>query len=143
MAELGRLLDEKSDVPMICYIHNFGYNASGAVTSVQLGNGRWESMQFNSRLQPTQIALGTVQNGTDKLKLNYTYNTTGQADNIGNVLTQTISVPAVGLNSGFAAVQNYTYDELNRLTSATENVTPTGGSASQPKNTARRFNGSR
>jgi len=29
------------------------------------------------------------------------------------------------------AVQNYTYDELNRLKSAVENVTPSGGSASQ------------
>jgi len=95
---------------------------------MQLGNGRWETTQFNSRLQPTQIGLGTVQNATDKLKLDYTY---GTIDNNGNVKSQTITVPTVGSNTGFTAVQNYTYDELNRLKSSVENVTPAGGTASQ------------
>ncbi len=113
------------------YAKNFTYNAAGAVTSMQLGNGRWESTIFNSRLQPTQIALGTVQSGYDKLKLNYTYNTTGNADNNGNVQSQTITVPTVGANTGFVAVQNYNYDSLNRLKDATENITPNGGSTSQ------------
>ncbi len=72
--------------------------------------------------------MGTVQGGTDKLKLNYTYGTTA---NNGNVLTQTITVPTVGTNTGFAAVQTYTYDSPNRLSDATENVTPNGGSSSQ------------
>ncbi|MCV4860576.1 hypothetical protein OFB63_31495, partial [Escherichia coli] len=71
------------------YAKNFTYNAAGAVTSMQLGNGLWESTQFNSRLQPTQIALGTVQNGADKLKLEYGYGTTA---NNGNVLSQKITV---------------------------------------------------
>ncbi|HMM79030.1 MAG TPA: RHS repeat-associated core domain-containing protein [Pyrinomonadaceae bacterium] len=110
------------------YAKSFTYNASGAITSMQLGNGRWESTQFNSRLQPTQIGLGTVQNATDKLKLDYSYGTTA---NNGNVLSQTITVPTVGSNNGFTAVQTYNYDELNRLKDATENVTPVGGSASQ------------
>ena len=110
------------------YAKNFTYNAAGAATFLQLGNGKWESTQFNSRLQPTQIALGTVQNGSDKLKLNYDY---GSAANNGNVQSQTITVPTVGSNNGFTAVQTYTYDSLNRLASATENATPNGGSASQ------------
>jgi len=42
------------------YAKNFTYNPAGAVTSMQLGNGRWESTQFNSRLQPTQIGLGAT-----------------------------------------------------------------------------------
>jgi RHS repeat-associated protein len=113
------------------YAKNLTFNAAGAVTSMQLGNGKWESTVFNSRLQPTQIALGTVQNGYDKLKLNYTYNTTGNADNNGNIQSQTITVPTVGANTGFVAVQNYNYDSLNRLKDATENVTPNGGLASQ------------
>ncbi|MCE7963538.1 MAG: hypothetical protein DYH05_13750 [Acidobacteria bacterium ACB1] len=29
--------------------NNFTYNAAGAVTSMQLGNGNWESTQFNPR----------------------------------------------------------------------------------------------
>jgi YD repeat-containing protein len=48
------------------YAKNFTYTSAGAVSSMQLGNGKWESTQFNSRLQPTQIALGTVQSGTDR-----------------------------------------------------------------------------
>lgn len=83
---------------------------------------------FNSRLQPTQIALGVTPNVTDLLKLNYDY---GSASNNGNVQSQTITVPTVGINVGFSAVQTYNYDSLNRLKDATENVTPTGGSASQ------------
>ncbi len=104
------------------YAKNFTYNAAGAATSLQLGNGKWESTQFNSRLQPTQIALGTVQNGTDKLKLDYTYNTLNTSDNNGNVKSQIITVPTVGSNAGFTAVQIYNYDSLNRLKDATETV---------------------
>ena len=51
------------------YAQHFTYNAAGAVTAMQLGNGRWESTVFNSRLQPTQIALGVTPSahadGTD------------------------------------------------------------------------------
>ena len=103
---------------------------------MQLGNGRWESTVFNSRLQPTQIALGTVQGGYNKLKLNYTYGvvesgTLNTAKNNGNLQSQTIKAPDVGAHAGFEAVQTYTYDSLNRILSGTENITPTGGSSSQ------------
>jgi RHS repeat-associated protein len=104
------------------YAKNFTYNAAGAATSLQLGNNRWESTQFNSRLQPTQIALGTVQNGTDKLKLDYSYGTT---QNSGNVQSQTITVPTVGSNPGFTATQTYTYDSLNRIKDAKEMISTT------------------
>ena len=110
------------------YADSFTYNPAGAVTSMQLGNGRWESTTFNSRLQPTQIALGGVAGATDALKLDYSYGTTA---NNGNVLSQTITVPTVGTSTGFVAVQSYSYDSLNRLKDATENVTLTGGSAVQ------------
>ncbi|MEZ5308051.1 MAG: RHS repeat-associated core domain-containing protein [Pyrinomonadaceae bacterium] len=90
---------------------------------MQLGNGKWKSTTFNSRLQPTKIALGTVQGGDDKLNLAYEYNTSGVADNNGNVLKQTITVDSTpGQNNGFTAVQSYAYDELNRLKSATETI---------------------
>lgn len=65
-----------------------------------------------------------MQGGTDKLKLDFTYNTTGNPDNNGNVLTQKITVPTVGTNQGWTATQSYTYDSLNRLKSAQE-TTPT------------------
>jgi RHS repeat-associated protein len=92
---------------------NFAYTAAGAISSMQLGNGRWESTQFNSRLQPTQIALGTTQNSTDQLKLNYDYGTTA---NNGNVQSQTITVPGMA----YPLIQAYSYDTLNRLKSAEE-----------------------
>jgi RHS repeat-associated protein len=101
------------------YADSFTYTAAGAVSSMQLGNGKWESTSFNSRLQPTQIALGTVQGGTDKVKLNFNYGTTA---NNGNVLSQTITVPTTGTAAGFTAVQNYSYDSLNRVKSAVENI---------------------
>ncbi|MBK9214290.1 MAG: RHS repeat-associated core domain-containing protein [Chloracidobacterium sp.] len=110
------------------YADAFTYNAAGAVTSMQLGNGRWESTAFNSRLQPTEIKLGTTPGTHDKLKLEFAYGTTA---NNGNVLSQTISVPTVGTNTGFTAVQTYSYDSLNRLKDATENLTPNGGSQTQ------------
>jgi len=110
------------------YANSFTYNPAGALTSMQLGNGRWESTQFNSRLQPTQIALGVTQGATNLLDLDYSYGTTA---NNGNLLSQTITVPTVGTNTGFSAVQTYNYDSLNRLKDATEMLTPHGGSATQ------------
>ncbi len=104
------------------YAKNFIYTSAGAVDSMQLGNGKWESTIFNERLQPTQIALGTVQNGTDKLKLSFEYNTLGQNDNNGNILKQTIKVPDTLNATGFTATQTYDYDELNRLKLAEEKI---------------------
>lgn len=96
------------------YTSNIIYDAAGNVTSMELGNGRWESTIYNSRLQPTQISLGSLMGGTDLLKLDYSY---GSVANNGNVLSQTITVP-----SGFTATQNYNYDSLNRLKDATESI---------------------
>jgi RHS repeat-associated protein len=103
------------------YANSFIYTTHGAVSSMRLGNGRFESTVFNSRLQPTQIALGTSANNTSLLKLDYTYGVkvNGVLDttkNNGNAESQTITVP--GMSNPF--VQTYTYDSLNRLLSATE-----------------------
>jgi len=45
--------------------------------------------------------------------------------------SQTINTPTVGGNTGFAAVQTYTYDSLNRIHDAVESLTPVGGSATE------------
>jgi hypothetical protein len=56
------------------YANAFTYTPSGVISSMRLGNGKFESTSFNSRLQPTQIALGTsATNNTSLLKLNYDY----------------------------------------------------------------------
>jgi RHS repeat-associated protein len=78
------------------------------------------------------IALGTSAGATDLLNLGYAYDDgTNHDKNNGNVIAQTIGVLSVGGTPGFVATQSYTYDELNRLKSATENSTPTGGSSAQ------------
>jgi RHS repeat-associated protein len=46
--------------------------------------------------------------------------TVDAAKNNGNVAKQTITVPTVGTNQGFTAVQSYEYDSLNRLLLAKE-----------------------
>jgi uncharacterized protein RhaS with RHS repeats len=102
------------------YADSISYNPAGAVTSLQLGNGHWESTTFNNRLQPEHIQLGTTPGATNLLKLDYGYGTT---QNNGNVLSQAITVPNAGeAQNGFTANQIYTYDELNRLKSATETI---------------------
>ncbi|HEX8737372.1 MAG TPA: RHS repeat-associated core domain-containing protein [Pyrinomonadaceae bacterium] len=109
------------------YAQHFTYTTAGAISSMQLGNGRWESTQFNSRLQPTQIALGSTKDATDKLKLNFTYSTTPTStDNNGTVLSQTITAPTETRGgttyNGFTATQIYTYDSLNRIKQAVETI---------------------
>lgn len=93
------------------------YTAHGAVKAMKLGNGLWEHTVFNSRLQPTEIGLGTTPSGIDRLKLNYSY---GGTDNNGNVESQTINVPSIGTATSLTVTQSYGYDALNRLLSAEE-----------------------
>jgi RHS repeat-associated protein len=103
---------QKSGEPAKTYASALSYTAHGAVRQIQLGNGLWEHTLFNSRLQPTEIGLGTSSTDSSKLQLSYTYGTT---TNNGNVQMQTISMP------GLQLTQSYIYDSLNRLQSAQEN----------------------
>jgi RHS repeat-associated protein len=104
------------------YAGNFAYNASGAVSRLRLGNGLWESAQFNSRLQITQIGLGSSQDATNLWKVNYDYGkieadgTLDALKNNGNIARQSINFS--GLSQSF--VQTYQYDSLNRLSEAKE-----------------------
>jgi RHS repeat-associated protein len=94
------------------YASQFSYAAHGAAKSLQLGNSKWEHTNFNSRLQPSQIGLGTSATNSSILQLDYGYGATNA--NNGNVLTQTITIGATIIS------QNYGYDALNRLSSASE-----------------------
>jgi len=82
-----------------------------ALSVMRLGNSRWEHTNYNSRLQPEQIGLGTSSTDSSTLRLDYTYGTT---NNNGNVQTQRIVAGSLDVT------QNYTYDELNRLATANE-----------------------
>ena len=94
------------------------YTAHGAVAAMQLGNGLWEHTSFNSRLQITQIGLGSTSTSSGVLQLGYGYGTT---DNNGNLKSQTITVPTTGNSPGFTDTQTYDYDALNRIMTALEN----------------------
>ncbi len=94
------------------------YTAHGAPSVMKLGNGLWEHTNFNSRLQPQQIGLGSASTNSSMLQLDYSYGTT---TNNGNVQSQIITVPTIGGATGFTATQTYGYDSLNRLSSAQEN----------------------
>ncbi len=93
--------------------NRLAYTPAGGVSSMRLGNGLWEHTTFNSRVQPTQIGLGTTSNDSGKLQLDYDYGTT---NNNGNVQSQTITVHGMA----GPVVQSYGYDELNRLKTAQE-----------------------
>lgn len=110
---LSQLQSKRSGETYRNYANGFIYNAAGAVTAMRLGNGLWENTTFNSRLQPTQIGLGSGAASQNKLKLAYSYGTT---NNNGNILGQTVTVPSVA----HPFVQEYTYDSLNRISSAEE-----------------------
>ena len=109
--DLQQVQSRKANDTFRNYANSFNYTAAGAVASMRLGNGKWETTSFNSRLQPTQIGLGSSATNQGLLKLNYDYGTT---DNNGNVKSQTITVPTVGANQGFTAIQTYTYDEKEK-----------------------------
>lgn len=106
------------------------YTAAGAPLKMKLGNGLWEHAIYNSRLQPTQIGLGTSGTDSSTLKLDYAYgvvvsDTLDTTKNNGNVQSQTITVPGAAT----PYVQSYTYDQVNRLWTAEEKI----GSASNWK----------
>ncbi|MBZ5537620.1 MAG: hypothetical protein LAO31_16810 [Acidobacteriia bacterium] len=105
---MGRVAESWQTTGSQTYKMYYGYNLAGGMTSEK-------HAEYGSRLQPTEIGLGTSGTDSSVLKLAYSYNTTGQNDNNGNVLTQMISVGATSMN------QKYEYDALNRLKKIGEN----------------------
>jgi RHS repeat-associated protein len=128
--EAGRVAGVKNQTANIYYAgalwtdtaNRLKYTAHGAVSTMKLGNGRWEHTNFNSRLQPIKIGLGSSASDASVLRLDYSYNTPGQTDNNGNLLSQSISVPKPD-NVTAVMNQSYIYDPLNRLQKATETDT--------------------
>ena len=89
---------------------------------MRLGNNLWESAKFNAGGQITEIGLGNSATDTSFLKLELSYGSA--TENNGSLREQKISY------SGLAQpmIQSYTYDNLNRLKTATE--TYNGGTVS-------------
>ncbi|MCW5981049.1 MAG: hypothetical protein KIT09_23405, partial [Bryobacteraceae bacterium] len=95
-----------------------GYHAHGAIEQMQFGNLLWEYANYNSRLQPVDLRLGTTAQGWEKWRLRNVYAVScggGGECNNGNVQSQTATVGGT-----LELAQTYGYDWLNRLTSASE-----------------------
>jgi len=111
----GRLLSLNSGAPTYAAgasVTGISYTPHGALDKETLGNGFTHDINYNARLQPSQIRLGTTTTPTSLLDLTYNYGTT---NNNGNVLDVTEKVGA------WTRKQVYTYDELNRLDLTEEN----------------------
>jgi RHS repeat-associated protein len=114
--DLAQVKSKKLNDTFKNYANAFTYTSAGAVSSLRLGNGKFENTTFNSRLQPTQIGLGSSATSQNLLKLNFDY---GVADNNGNVKSQQITVQQSN-QTPLVLNQSYMYDSLNRLKSAEE-----------------------
>jgi hypothetical protein len=105
-----------------------------------LGNGVTEKWTNNDRFQATGLQVAQ-QNGGSLLGLGLypcasqqtSCSTTTTGGNNGNLLSQTITIP------GLSATQSYSYDSLNRLSSAQE----AGGGAAWTENYQYYGNGNR
>jgi hypothetical protein len=56
-------------------VSSIGYASHSALSTETYGNGLIHAIDYNKRLQPTQIKLGTSGNPTSVISLGYTYGT--------------------------------------------------------------------
>lgn len=111
----------------LTYADSFTYAPHGQIEKLRFGNGRWETTQFNSRQQITQVGLGYSATDTGLWQANYEFgdwqgSTLDPTKNNNSLARQTITVPTIGVATGFTATQTYTYDTLDRLKSSTETI---------------------
>jgi RHS repeat-associated protein len=93
---------------------------------MKLGNGLWETSQFDERFQLKQVGLGTTATNNNLFKIDYEYgelNDAGTAvdtsKNIGMIARTTTTIPTTSF------VQTFKYDAINRLKEAKEANTNT------------------
>ncbi len=88
------------------YVSNPIYNASSQITELNFGNGAKTNYTYNP--QTLRVSdIDTTKNSVALLDLHYAF------DNVGNVLSMTDNVRA--------ETTTYTYDDLNRLRTASAN----------------------
>jgi len=92
-------------------VANIGYASHSGLKSETYGNGLIHAVNYNNRLQPTEIKLGTGGAPTSVVGLTYNYGTT---TNNGNMLSIGYS------GGGLSYTQTFGYDALNRLTTSQE-----------------------
>jgi RHS repeat-associated protein len=87
------------------------FTADGRIAQLKLGNDLWETRSYQTPGTPTLLKLGTTAGANDRLELEYDY---PETSNNGNLATQVIR------QYGRTWTQSYTYDALNRLSTASE-----------------------
>jgi RHS repeat-associated protein len=92
-------------------VSSIGYASSNALNTETYGNSLIHAVSYNTRLQPTEIKLGTSSNSTSVLDLTYGY---GSTTNNGNITSIGYS------GGGLSYTQSFSYDALNRLSTGTE-----------------------
>lgn len=111
----GRVASLDSPSNTTSYVDQVQYAPHGAITSLLLGNGFWETRAYDqNRLQPTKIDVGTAKGGNDRLSLQYDYHD-ANGKNSGNVQRQWITAPFAMTPGSFAVTELAMYDGLNRL----------------------------
>jgi RHS repeat-associated protein len=108
---LGSLNSTATSYAPAAGVSTIGYAAHNALNTETYGNGLIHAIDYNNRLQPTQIKLGTSGSPTSIVSLGYSYGTT---NNNGNVQTHTYN------GAGLTYTQTFGYDTLNRLTMSSE-----------------------
>jgi len=121
--DLAKVTSQKNSTSVNApFVSNFSYTASGGISQMKLGNGRWETAKFNNRMQVTELGLGASASDTGTWKTQYEYGelqsngTVDTAKNTGNIAKQTLSFNGIT----HPLVQSYKYDALYRITEATE-----------------------
>jgi len=87
------------------------FTADGRIAQMKYGNDLWESRSYQPAGTPTLFKLGTTASSSDKLELEYDYSANA---NNGNLAMHVIRQP------GHTWTQSYTYDALNRISTASE-----------------------
>jgi RHS repeat-associated protein len=119
----GQTLSAADTANSINYASSAAYNPAGALASLQEGANLVSTMYYNNRLQPCRISVKNSGSAPascadtttgNVMDLTYGFNY-GAADN-GNV-------QSVANNITTARSQSYTYDELNRVSTAKTTAT--------------------
>ncbi len=108
---LNRIFEPSGD-----YVSAISYNARGQKKTIQYGNGVTSNFTYNDTgATPDFRPINRATSGLGGNFQNLTYD----YDNLGNILTITDSL--------FTATRTFTYDGLNRLTTASGNFGPDQG----------------
>jgi RHS repeat-associated protein len=102
------------------FITAVGYADHGAVSSLSLGNGAMQSIQYNLALQPLSVSLS--KSGAVLSRLDYKYGVVNQGS---GAVEETKNTGQVGRIEGFIGTgrqwqQRLSYDSVGRLTQSAE-----------------------